>query len=261
MMTSSEIRINARKSLAGKWKSAVLITLVYILFSAVLQFIEKKFEDNDVMNLIISVIVFIIDVPISFGFIISFIKLKRGENVGAFDFFTDGFSNFSRAWSIAWSTIVKMILPIILVIVAAVIFIGFSGASLIGVMSDVAVSNSIGKSAPILAVIGAILFVAAVVYAIIKGLLYSVSNYVAYDNPDMDAKSAVEESAKLMNGNRGNLVGLQLSFIGWAILGIFTFFIGYFWLIPYMQVATVCFYEALVGKEDTSSLNESSDEE
>ena len=48
-----------------------------------------------------------------------------------------------------------------------------------------------------------------------------------------------------MTNNRAKLFGLQLSFIGWALLGIFTFFIGYLWLIPYITFATIVFYDYL----------------
>ena len=61
----------------------------------------------------------------------------------------------------------------------------------------------------------------------------------------MSGKESVEESKKMMKGNRGKYVLLQLSFIGWMILSIFTLYIGLLWLTPYMQVAMVCFYESL----------------
>jgi len=38
---------------------------------------------------------------------------------------------------------------------------------------------------------------------------------------------------------------LYLSFIGWAILCVFTLFIGFFWLGPYMQMTEVKFYEKI----------------
>ena len=33
--------------------------------------------------------------------------------------------------------------------------------------------------------------------------------------------------------------------MGWAILTVFTLGIGYLWLLPYMYVANVCFYDRL----------------
>ena len=46
-----------------------------------------------------------------------------------------------------------------------------------------------------------------------------------------------------MIGNRAKLFWLELSFIGWAILVAITLGIGYLWLIPYIQFATIAFYK------------------
>ena len=49
-----------------------------------------------------------------------------------------------------------------------------------------------------------------------------------------------------------DLFVFELSFLGWMLLGILTFGILYLWLIPYMQVATANFYNAL--KENKTTL-------
>ena len=51
-----------------------------------------------------------------------------------------------------------------------------------------------------------------------------------------------------MKGNKGNCFVLTLSFIGWAILAALTFGIGMLWLMPYIQVSMVCFYEHIINK-------------
>ena len=48
-----------------------------------------------------------------------------------------------------------------------------------------------------------------------------------------------------MKGHRGKYILLQLSFIGWIILSVFTLYIGMLWIFPYMQISMICFYEAL----------------
>ena len=247
MMTATDTRKKAREALTGKWGKAALIALVYALFSGIVNSIVGKTDENSAIRAILNIIVLIIDVPISFGFIISFIKLKRGEEVSAFDFFKDGFNNFGRAWGLVGNTILKMIVPVILLIVSIIIMgasIGFSAAGVL--------AGSTSNSLPAVAILGIVVYIAAIIYTIVRSLLYSLSNYIAYDNSEMSTKEAVEESAKLMNGNRGNLFVLELSFIGWAILAALTLGIGMLWLIPYMQVAIVCFYEQLAGK-DTST--------
>lgn len=78
---------------------------------------------------------------------------------------------------------------------------------------------------------------------IIKSLSYSMSYYIIAENPEMSSEEARRESIMMMNGNKMRLFKLQLSFIGWYILSIFTFGILLFWVIPYAQAATAVFYE------------------
>jgi uncharacterized membrane protein len=53
-----------------------------------------------------------------------------------------------------------------------------------------------------------------------------------------------------MKGHKMKLFLLDLSFIGWSLLCIFTLGIGLLWLIPYMQSARAAFYEDLRTKTD-----------
>jgi hypothetical protein len=46
----------------------------------------------------------------------------------------------------------------------------------------------------------------------------------------------------------------MLSFIGWAFLSILVLGIGLLWLIPYMQISYMCFYEKLTKKEDNENI-------
>ena len=87
-----------------------------------------------------------------------------------------------------------------------------------------------------------------IVPGIIKGLSYSMTCFVLCDNPDMKNNEAIELSMKMMDGHKTALFWLYLTFIGWGILCIFTFGIGYFWLAPYMQASLAQFYEEV--KED-----------
>ena len=57
---------------------------------------------------------------------------------------------------------------------------------------------------------------------IIKGLSYSMAFYVLADNPEMTAREALRESKEIMHGHKWELFVLQLSFILWMILGLFT---------------------------------------
>ena len=52
----------------------------------------------------------------------------------------------------------------------------------------------------------------------------------------------------MMQGHKWKLFCLQLSFIGWAIVGSLCFGIGTLWVQAYVQAATAAFYEELNSK-------------
>ena len=82
-----------------------------------------------------------------------------------------------------------------------------------------------------------------IIPGIIKALSYSMTKYILQDNPELSASESIHRSRMMMKGHKFDLFWLYLSFIGWLILGIFTFGIGYFWLVPYMETAEAAFYE------------------
>lgn len=82
-----------------------------------------------------------------------------------------------------------------------------------------------------------------VIPGIVKSYAYSMAFYVKRDNPTYDWKQCLDESQRIMKGYKWKLFCLQLSFIGWAIVCVFTFGIGSLWLTPYMNAATANFYE------------------
>jgi len=86
-----------------------------------------------------------------------------------------------------------------------------------------------------------------IIPGIIAALRYSMSFYLLADNPNMGIMEALNESKRLMHGNKWKLFCLYLSFIGWAILGALTLGIGYLWLMPYTEVSVVAFYDIAKG--------------
>ena len=245
-MTCSEIRKEARTSLAGKWGKGALITLVFVIIEFILSFISGKTEGNSTINFIINIITIIISAPLSLGLVFSFMKLKRNEEVGTFDFITIGFSNFGKAWRIYGGMLLKLLLPIVLYIVSIVI-IAIGGIKYLG-DSFMTAPTANPTGSPTLLIIGFIVLIAAGIYGYIKSLSLSVTFNIAYDEPELTGRETATKSQELMNGNKLKFFLLSLSFIGWAILSTIILGIGFLWLIPYIQVSTVCFYEAIAKK-------------
>lgn len=84
-----------------------------------------------------------------------------------------------------------------------------------------------------------------IIPGIVKSYSYSQAIYLAYDHPDWDWKQCIDESRRIMNGYKWKLFVLDLSFIGWYIVGMLACGIGVLWVDPYRQAARTEFYEEL----------------
>ena len=86
-----------------------------------------------------------------------------------------------------------------------------------------------------------------VIPGIVKSYSYAMTNYILLDNPNMTASEAITESRKMMDGHKFELFILDLSFIGWYFLSVFTFGILLLYVEPYMMATRAAFYENLRG--------------
>lgn len=87
-----------------------------------------------------------------------------------------------------------------------------------------------------------VLLAISIVGMIVMYFSYALTYYVMIENPEYSVSQAMKESKNLMKGHKLDLFLLWLSFIGWAILALLTFGIGFLWLSPYMSTTTAHFY-------------------
>lgn len=89
-----------------------------------------------------------------------------------------------------------------------------------------------------------------VIPGILKSYSYALIYYVKADHPEYDWKQCLDESERLMKGNRWQLFCLNLSFIGWSLLGALACGIGSLWVAPYIQASTAVFYNELKQQDE-----------
>lgn len=85
---------------------------------------------------------------------------------------------------------------------------------------------------------------------IVKSYSYAMSYYVSLDRPELGANDCITESRRLMDGKKWNLFCLDLSFLGWYIVGMLCFGVGILWVIPYHEMARANFYEELIRQPE-----------
>lgn len=85
-----------------------------------------------------------------------------------------------------------------------------------------------------------------VIPGIIKKYEYRMVPYIVAENPDITWAEAKALSSRMMNGNKMNAFVLDLSFIGWNLLGALTCgILSIFWVNPYQCLTNAELYLTL----------------
>ena len=78
---------------------------------------------------------------------------------------------------------------------------------------------------------------------IVKSYSYRLVPYLLKDHPELSATEAITRSRQMMNGHKWQAFTLDLSFIGWYLLGILTLgAVTIFWANPYHDNAAAALY-------------------
>ena len=189
----------ALSALENKWGNFVAITFVYGFIIGITQILSGDKDSPAILHLI-GLVLFILALPLTWGYQTLFLGAVRGGEATAKDMF-EGYNkeSFSRVLTTTLLYYVYVLLWSLLLLIPGCI----------------------------------------------KSYSYAMTPYILKDNPEMKNNAAIEESMRMMDGHKLELFLLDLSFIGWAILSILTCCIGFLWLVPYMNMARVNFYEDL----------------
>ena len=84
---------------------------------------------------------------------------------------------------------------------------------------------------------------------VIKHYSYFLVPFIVAENPDIRPREAVTLSRRMMDGHKWECFKLELSFLGWNVLGFVTFgAVDALWAVPY-EMATRTEYYALLRRE------------
>lgn len=208
MLLNSELRAQAREQLDGKWGTFVLMTFLMCVIQVLLQ------------------------IPSYIG---SLLEVLSPENAMA----SLSFSNISNILSLlalplGWGLTVSLLRNHREESVDLEnLFDGFRGGRYTRVFCALFLVNLFTFLWTLLLIIPGIM----------KAFSYALTPYILLDEPELTARQAITRSCEIMQGRRWKLFCLSLSFIGWGILSLLTFGIGFLWLAPYMNASIAAFYE------------------
>lgn len=210
-------------------------------FEEVLSLLQNyQSGQNAFLNLFLRILGFVVAAIFSFSAIKVYLMMSRTPEKINFKSYIEGMNDWWRAILsnlyeefrlLLWSLIPIAVTILYLVISLVIIFTAgdsFSGASLavIFVLSIAAL--------------------ASLIPLIIKSIAYRYTTYFAAEYSSISVTEALELSNRITKKNKWNIFVLDLSFIGWFLLGAITFGIGLLWIIPYFQLSNINTYHALL---------------
>jgi len=84
-----------------------------------------------------------------------------------------------------------------------------------------------------------------IIPGVIMYYAYSMVPYILADNPNIGPKRAIEISNEMTDGHKFDMFVLDLSFIGWYLLGALLFLIGVVFVMPYEDATKAELYLVL----------------
>ena len=255
-MTTSEIKKSAKLILAQKYLQTLIATFLFTIIvlglDALINFGDAYTQNAPLLNYSYKAVYMLIYVPLTYGLISLFLDYSRNKDVKSTDFINMSLHNFSKLWAV--------VLRIALKLVIAILIGTLIGAAIVSLFSSsIEITDS---SSPAYQALAISFFLIVSVATFIVFLPYSMSLYILADDPTKKSKDIIDESSKMLEGQKANLILLYLSFIGWifvisSIAAGLTYathnemiknlvlMVGTILLSPYMMLSTATFYDSI----------------
>lgn len=267
-----QLKKQALNSLKGKWGTAVLGTLIFtivMLFPSGLNYtfsFNENFHifsqlfsggapinvnvdtqvDKSVLASILPFLIFayglLLTGAFTYGIVNLFLNLIRNSNGQVEDVFA-GFKNYGRTF------VINLLLTIFKFLWSLLWFIPYIAVVIIVAIPMFSGERSSGSIFGGIAIIVLLTLIISITLTIFLNR-YALAYYIAHDDRDISASDAIKKSIQLMKGNKIRLFLLQLSFIGWFILGTILLLIPLLWATAYLNATTAAFYENIIKESD-----------
>lgn len=219
-MTSSDYRARAREMLSGKWGMAILTTFVATLLGGLVVSTSSGFDmkvDEEIVNKLPDFVLTYLTVAASIGGVLGLVSFIIGGTVQL------GYCKYLLKLHDGEAGDIKDLFSQ---------FDRFADGFVLSLLSGIYIF------------LWSLLFVIPGIVAIFK---YAMAPFILLENPGMKPNDAITASKEMMDGHKGELFVLDLSFIGWSLLSALTLGIGDLWLFPYMNASYAAFYRQLGG--------------
>jgi len=229
-MDNAKLKSLARKRLQGNYSVAVLSLLLFMVLGGCCSFVAIAIGAEWTSSLLM----FIVESLLVMGFVGIILNISRGKKVSLDDLFakTDLFGKY---------IVITILLGLAGFIITLLGYLAFKSLIMVSLFhAEINLFLAI-----FLIIFGLFLTIAIIMVGIYLAIAFSQTYFILYDEPKLGVLKVLEKSFDMMANYILEYFVLALSFIGWAILGIFTLGILYLWLIPYMLVTFAIFYDKI----------------
>ena len=246
----SELKALARKSLDGYYAllagALVLISFLSGIGGALsVMLFQENSMFNLVMSQIFSLIISVVMSVFSAGVYYMFLNVSRGKKTSMQDVTYLFYHHPDR-------------IIVVSLIVTVVQYLLMLPSMIMNYRMDVSANLLEVLQQSLL--VSLVMFVGIVVAQLVT-MPIAFGYYLLIDDVEMNATDALKKSMQMMKGNYGRYIYIQLSFLGLMILGVLTLYVGFIWIMPYMQMTEIEFYREILGELDESEKTTTSFEE
>ena len=247
----------ALMQLRGRWKVAVFGTLISIILLTVFSFTQKQTSNinfYELMNYsydqlltylqnspaysvpgtVLSIIETIIGYVVEIVLVSFFLIFSRSPDPVFMKNYFEGYNKWARGilcglWRLLWTTLWALI------------------AIPVGILYLLIITISgIDATSGITTTLFFVVLIIGLIPMFIKTIEYSFAFFFVSEFPELGIRKALRHSITITKGHRWDIFVLDLSFIGWFLLGCLSIGVAFLWILPYYYMTLVNTYHALL---------------
>ncbi len=225
----SGLKADTREFLIGKYNCFFGILVLYFLFTIAAGLVPMLFFTGiDLLNMVMKLTsAFILSLLLSMasvGFIKASFNCVDGADFTAGDLF------FAFKYSADQFMIISLLLTVIRLLCTSPLFI------------LICCADSEEMSLPVYSALYIICAALSILLTMALSLGFIWAEYFLIEDLTLSAKAALKKSLAFSKGRLFEMFKMKISFIGMYILSVCSFFIGFLYVKPYMEVTFVKYY-------------------
>lgn len=257
-VTNAKHREQARLSLKSNWGAMAWITFLaffikFIIGSVVgsIAQLPKDSAGNNVMSFLLNNFVYF---AITYGTYYCALQILRGKKVES-GMLTSMFQGKFYLPMLMINLIQYLVELLLNLVVLLPILLSYGSVMYFGLMFNTVSVEQFQTEIAGDIFLGLLLVIFGILMIFIGIFISGIFQFAVWgkiDDPELSVGDAIKYGLYLMKDRFGQYLLLQISFIGWFIIGTLVFGIGLFWVLPYHNVAIASFYDT--AREEKGAL-------